>query len=173
MKKGFTLIEIMVTLAIIVVVAVVTTLNLASNRNKRTLDSTTQQVATLLRQAESNSLAQNQNASWGVHFDNITSTAAFYELFYSFNASYASSTKVGHYVLPSGICYATSSIAVGSSTDIIFNGLSGAPSASTSITLQLMVGGGCGTATSSGASGSVSRSGSGLIFFDDFNRSNL
>ena len=172
MKKGFTLIEIMITLVIIVAVGLVATLSLQGGKNAADLTDATKQIATLLREAQSDSMAQSQGALWGVHFDNTTSSQAFYSLFYT-QSSYASSTQSGgRYLLPSDLCYATSSVAVGSSTDIIFSSLSGAPSAPATITLQLMVGGGCSTATSTAAP-AVSRSASGKIFFDDFNRSNL
>ncbi len=143
------MIELLVIIGIIAVLGVVATLSLTGTRNTGVLKDTTQQIGALLREAQSDSMAQSKGAQWGVHFDNMTSTAEFYSLFYTFNASYGSSTENGHYPLPSGLCYATSSVPLGSSSSIIFGGISGAPSASTTITLQLMSGGGCAMAIAS------------------------
>ncbi|MGC9968459.1 MAG: prepilin-type N-terminal cleavage/methylation domain-containing protein [Minisyncoccia bacterium] len=173
MKKGFTIVELLIVIGIIAIITTVSVLTLFNWHSTAVLTSTTKQIGALLREAQSNTMAQNQGAAWGVHFDNTTSTAAFYSLFYTFNGTYASSTRVGQYPLPAGICYATSSVNVGSSTDIIFSGISGQPSASVTIMLQLIINGSCSTATSSGSAASLNRSGSGLIFFDNFNRSNL
>ena len=172
MKKGFTLIEVLLTVSIVVVLSTVAVINLSGNRRKADLDSATQQVAVLLREAQSNSVSQSKGSTWGVHFDNTNPASAFYSLFYSANSTYASSVSAGQYPLPADICYATSSVGTGSSTDIIFSSISGAPAASATITFQLMSSGGCATATSSVVAG-VSRSASGKIFFDDFNRSSL
>lgn len=172
MKRGFTLIEVLVVIGLVAVIATISTISLLNGRRKADLDTTVKQVASLLREAQSNSASQSKGAQWGVHFDNTNSNAAFYSLFYSANGTYASSTSMGQYELPSDICYATSSVAVGSSTDVIFSGISGGTSAAATITFQLMGGGGCATATSSLVAG-VIRSGSGKIFFDDFNRANL
>jgi type II secretory pathway pseudopilin PulG len=161
----------MIVIAVIAVIAVVTVVSLSGNSSKARLDDTTKQIGALLREAQSNAMSQSQGASWwGVHFDNTNPGAAFYSLFYTMNASYASGTQVGYYVLPPSICYATSTVPTGSSSNIIFSGVIGAPSASATITLQLMTSSGCGTAVSSS---SVSRAASGKIFFDDFNRSSL
>lgn len=176
MKKGFTLIEILLTLGIIAVIAVVTTLNLAGNRNKTLLTDTARQIGALLREAQSDSMAQSKGASWGVHIDNVSSSVPYYSLFYesstsgSGGPSYVDVT-VGQYALPAGICYATSSVPAGSSLDIVFGQISGIPSASATIALQLMSAGGCVLFT--GGSSTITRAASGKIFMDDFNRANL
>lgn len=173
MKKGFTLVELLVSLGIIAIIATISVIGLSGYRSGDVLASATKQVGALLREAQSNAMAQSQGAAWGVHLDNTTTTAAFYSLFYTMSGTYASSVQVNRALLPSGVCYASSSVAVGSSTDIIFSGISGLPSASATIILQLLGTGNCGTATSSGSVAGVNRSASGKIFFDDFNRSNL
>ncbi len=173
MKKGFTMVELLVTLGVIAVIATFSVIGLSGYRSTATLTSATKQVGALLREAQSNAMAQSQGAAWGVHFDNTIATAAFYSLFYTMNGTYASSVQVNRSLLSAGVCYASSSVPVGSSTDIIFSGISGRPSASATIILQLLGTGTCGTVTSSTSGGSVSRSASGKIFFDDFNRSNL
>ncbi len=169
--KGFTLVEVMVVLAIIIVIGTTVTLNLFGNRSQADLTSTTKQIATLLRQAQSDSLAEEQGAAWGVHFDNTSSTQPTYSLFYQISNTMVT---VGSYALPPDICYATSSVAVGSFQNILFAAASGIPSppSSSSITLELMSGGGC-PVLSTTSIPTLVRSQSGKIFFDDFNRSSL
>jgi prepilin-type N-terminal cleavage/methylation domain-containing protein len=171
-RKGFTLIEVMIVVAITAIVATIATLNLFGNRTQRDLTSATQEIGTLLRQAQSDSLSEKQGASWGVHFDNTDPSHPFYSLFSTTNATYASSSEVGHYTLPSDMCYVTSTVSSGGTLDIIFNQVSGAPitGVSSSVSLQLS---GCGTASTTGGSPTITPGGSGQIFFDDFNRANL
>lgn len=136
MKKGFTVFELLVTIAVIAVLATVSLVTLSGWHTASILTDTAKQISALLREAQSDTMAQSKGAAWGVHFDNTTTTSAFYSLFYTFNGTYASSVMVGRYPLPAGVYYATSSVTAGSSVDVVFNGLAGASSASTTITLQ-------------------------------------
>jgi prepilin-type N-terminal cleavage/methylation domain-containing protein len=172
MRKGFTLIELLITISIIVVLGVVATLNLSGTRNGDSLKDTTQDVASSLREAQSDSVAESHGAAWGVHFDNTNPAAPFYSLFYTTNGAYASSTIAGEYPLPGGMCYTTSTVAQGSSVNIIFNEVSGATSNGTSTSIGLQVGG-CGTASTSTSTQVITQSASGEIFFDNFGRTNL
>jgi prepilin-type N-terminal cleavage/methylation domain-containing protein len=167
--KGFTLIELMLVFAIIAVIGTVSVVTLVGQKSTGDLTNTTQQIGALLREAQSNSMAQDQGAQWGVHFDNTTTTSAFFALFYTLNGTYASGTPVGHYALLPDLCFVSSTLAAGSSTDVIFNSISGG-TVSTTIGLQLN---GCGTTVVSSGTPAISRTSSGKIFFDDFNRSNL
>ncbi len=134
MEKGFTLIELLVVMGILVALSVITVVNLAGKRTDTDLVSATQQIATLLRQAESDSMAQEGGASWGVHFSNSTSTAPFYALF---SGSYATGTVSGQYPLPPTVAYVTSTLASGATLDVSFSQITGAASASTSIGLYM------------------------------------
>ena len=167
------MIEVMITMGIIAIIAVVAFLNLSGKRNIALLTNTTQEISSLLRQAQGDSLSQKGGLQWGVHFDNTTSTAEFYALFSTPNGTYASATIAGQYPLPAGLCFATSSVPAASTTDVIFNTISGAASVSTTITLQLMANSGCSSNGGGGTSGGVTRNSSGKIFFDDFARTNL
>ncbi|OGZ53571.1 MAG: hypothetical protein A3B25_00515 [Candidatus Ryanbacteria bacterium RIFCSPLOWO2_01_FULL_48_26] len=137
-SKGFSLIELLIVTAIIVIISGVSLLNLLGSRNRTNLDSSVRKISALLREAQSRSVAQESGVMWGVHFQNNTSTAPFYALFYD---TYGSSTVVEQYILPSLVSYATSSIGQGSSLEITFAQISGFPSASTSVALVLTVGG--------------------------------
>jgi prepilin-type N-terminal cleavage/methylation domain-containing protein len=171
--KGFTLLEMMIVFGIIAVLGLVAGLNLFGTKGGATLTDTTQSIATVLRQAQSDSMAQENSSQWGVHFDNTTSTSPFYALFYSSNGTYASSVISSRYLLPAGICFTTSSVPAGSSTDVVFSSLSGAPNSSGTIGLEFVTGGGCASATTSATAAGVSRNSAGEIFFDNFNRTNL
>lgn len=77
MKRGFTLVEALITIAIIMVIGVVGALSLTGKKNSNDLSSTVSQAASLLREAESRSITETQGMSWGVHFANATRTAPF------------------------------------------------------------------------------------------------
>ena len=130
MKKGFTLIELLVVIGILIAVSVITVVNLAGKRVDADLTSTTQRIVTTLRQAQSDSMAQENGATWGVHFSNSTSTPPSFALF---SGSYATGTVVGQYPLPATVAYLTSTLASGATLDITFAQVTGAASASTSI----------------------------------------
>ncbi len=135
MRKGFTLIELLVVFGIMIAVGAVVFANLAGRRSISDLTATTQEVATILRQAQSDAAFQENNiqandVAWGVHFANATATVPFYALF---TGSYAASTTVGYYVLPPTVAYETSTLAAGATLDIIFSPITGASSVSTSI----------------------------------------
>lgn len=136
MRKGFTLVELVVVFGIMIAVGAIVFATLAGRRTDTDLTSATQQIATLLRQAQSDAVAQENGAvagssvSWGVHFANATATTPFYALF---TGSYAASTTVGYYALPSTVAYRTSTLASGATLDVIFSPITGMPSVSTSI----------------------------------------
>jgi hypothetical protein len=110
---------------------VVVLVNLAQRRLDTDLTATTQQIVTLLRQAESDSVAVEGGTAWGVHFANSTDTAPYYTLFSG--SDYASATVEGYYRLPPTVAYRTSTLASGATLDIVFSPVSGALPASTSI----------------------------------------
>lgn len=134
-KKGTTLVELLIVVAIISVISIVSLLSLLGRSVQTDLNNVTEQMASLLREARSRSVSQASSTSWGVHFDNSTTTAPFYTLFFS--QTYSSSTTIGYYKLPSGIAYATSSISSGSSVDITFAQLSGQASSSASVKIYI------------------------------------
>lgn len=140
-SPGFSLIELLVVVGVIIILSVATFRNFFTRSAFGTLDSASKQVVATLREAASRSAAQEGATAWGVHLGNTTNTAAFYALF---KTSYSSANTVGYYRLPDGVSYSTSSIALGSSIDVIFSQIYGIPSATPSITLNLTRG----TATS-------------------------
>ena len=137
MKKGFTLAELLVVIAIIIIVLLVIYSNFYKRKGYSELDSTTKQIVALLREAQSNAMAQNKDLEWGVYFEN-TSTS-FYALFNT--TSYSTTTSVKRYFLPSSVRYSPSIIPLGGNLMVYFNKGTGLPSTSTSIVLELYVSG--------------------------------
>ena len=135
MRKGFTLVELILVFGIMIALGAVVFANLAGKQNNTDLTSTTQRVATLLRQAQNDAVVQQNvsgqgsGVSWGVHFSN-TSPSPFYVLF---SGSYSVSSTVGYYTLPPTVAYRTSTLASGATLDVIFSPITGAASPSTSI----------------------------------------
>ncbi|HUC01489.1 MAG TPA: type II secretion system protein [Candidatus Paceibacterota bacterium] len=135
MRKGFTLIELIVVVGIMLAVSAVVFSNLAGERTEADLTATTQQVTTLLREAQTDAMTQENNsqavdAAWGVHFSNATATAPFYALF---TGSYSQSSTVSSYPLLSTVAYQTSTLPAGATLDVIFSPVTGFPSASATI----------------------------------------
>jgi prepilin-type N-terminal cleavage/methylation domain-containing protein len=134
-KKGFTLVELIVVIALIIASGAVVFANLAGRRSTTDLTAATQQIGVLLRQAQSDAVEQESDVAWGVHFANPTGTAPFYALF---TTSYSAGTVVGTpYLLPTTVAYTTSTLAPGATLDVIFSPISGASSVSTSIGLYM------------------------------------
>lgn len=135
MKKGFTLLELIIVLALIVIISAAVLANLGGQKNDSDLTATTQQIGTLLRQAQNDAMAQESDTAWGVHFANPTGTAPSYTLF---ETSYAPSTIVdGPYFLPPTVAFVTSTIASGATLDVIFSSITGTASVSTTIGLYM------------------------------------
>ncbi len=136
MRKGFTLIELIVVIAIMAIIATVAGLNLTGSRDKTDLTSTTQQIGTLLRQAQSDAMSEKQGTAWGVHFDNTTSTPYF--ALYASAVYSTSSINGGYYPLPRTVAYATATVPQGSAVNITFSAVTGAASAPASISLYVI-----------------------------------
>jgi prepilin-type N-terminal cleavage/methylation domain-containing protein len=130
MKKGFTLIEVVLSVAIMAVLGIVAVVSLTGKKSSNDLGTTVSQVTALLHEAESRSVTQVQGVSWGIHFSNATATTPFYALFFS---SYSPTTTVSYYRLPTDVAYVPSTLPVGTTLDLVFSQVSGLASASTTI----------------------------------------
>ncbi len=134
-RNGFTLIELLIVVAITVIVGVVAIVDISQRRVDTDLTSTAQEIATTLRQAQSDSMAVEGGTAWGVHFANSTATAPFYALFSG--ASYATGTVEGYYRLPSTVAYQPATLASGATLDVLFSAVSGAAAPSATIGLYM------------------------------------
>ncbi|HTY39814.1 MAG TPA: hypothetical protein VMC43_01855 [Candidatus Paceibacterota bacterium] len=153
-RAGTTFIELAIVLAMIIIFAAVLFLSPSQNRDRRTFDGTVNEVATLLHEAQARAMSQSSSTTWGVHFENITSTTPFFVLFYG---SYSTSTKMGQYPLPSGVQYLSSSLALGAVREISFAQITGSASASSSIVLV--------STRLTGVSSTIAVASSGVVFY--------
>jgi prepilin-type N-terminal cleavage/methylation domain-containing protein len=99
-RRAFTLIELVIVIAIIAASSIVTLLMFYGRRNADDLAGAKEQVAAVLREAQSRSMSEDNNAPWGVHFANTTSTAPSYALF---STAYSTGTTAAYYRLPSSV----------------------------------------------------------------------
>ncbi|MEK7608190.1 MAG: type II secretion system protein [Patescibacteria group bacterium] len=155
-RHAFTIIELLLVVGIGVILAAVAFSNLFGRKNLAELDGVVRQVVSLLREAQVRSINQASSTPWGVHLENATSNP-YYSLFMT--STYSTETRIGFYPLSANIRYATTSLPVGSSTEVIFAQLTGTPSISSTITFELVSGG------QVSATGTVTVSGSGLIMY--------
>ena len=135
--KGFSLIEMLIAIVIIVILSLVLRANLRPATNRDNLNFTTEKIVASLRDAQTRSVAKTAGAVWGVHLQNST-TSPFFS---TFKGSYSATSGLSRYPLPFGVQFVTSSIAQGGALDVTFAKLSGLPLASSSIVLKLVSGG--------------------------------
>ncbi len=135
-KKAFTLIEVLLSIAIMGVFAFLAASSILGRKSENDLQNTAKQIVALTREAETKSVIQASSTIWGVHFENSTATAPFYAIFNT--TSYSSSTRYGYYRLPPNVGYVTSTLALGASLEVTFAQISGVASASTSFSIYLI-----------------------------------
>lgn len=134
---GFTLAELLVSIAVLVVIGVVVFSSLQGRSPVASIDTTTTKIATLLREAQSKAVAGDDYSAWGVHFDNNV-TSPFFSLF---RGSYQSTSTIGGVIpLSRNVRYASASIASGDSLDVTFLRGTGRLATSTSIILEAVTG---------------------------------
>ncbi|MFA5392117.1 MAG: type II secretion system protein [Candidatus Paceibacterota bacterium] len=119
MKKGFTMIELLIVIGITAVLSVVSVGFYANQQKAKLLESTAQEIASYLKYTQQKSVSQEQGLQWGIHFDNPTSGSDFYALYTGTTYSSAVETKY----LPAGITFQTPT--PGSSTDASYEKLTG------------------------------------------------
>jgi len=133
-SKAFTLVELIITLGIIVVLAGVGFLGILNYKNNQSLNSTSREIVSVLRNAQNRSLSQEAGSRWGVHFENPSSSNDFYDLFYG--ASYTISGLVSRTTLASGVEFVLPPN--GSSSTVIFSPVTGLPNNSLTIKIFLI-----------------------------------
>ncbi len=133
-RSAFTLIELLITIVIFSVIIGLTTSNLLGKRQATDLSAAKQQIAALLREAQSRAANQDSGENWGVYFGNPASSTPFYSLYAS--SSYSQSAVMESYRLPLGILYGAP--ASSSSIDINFSQITGLPSQATTVIIYVV-----------------------------------
>lgn len=126
--KGFTLLELLLVVAIIAILSVAGAASYRSFGVSTRLNGTMRTLAADIRQAQANAMIGKSNLKWGVHF--VNSTNDYYLIFstpdvYSNGATIIISTTT----LPTGISF--SDPISNASKDVIFNKISGTTTATT------------------------------------------
>lgn len=134
-RSGFTLLETLVTIAILIAVCIFLYLNLFGQNNQAILTGVTNQVVATLRQAQSQSITQSGNTTWGVYFSNDPGDP-YYDVFSG--PLYLNSSVTGHYPLPPTIGYVTSTLPLGDHTAAVFSSITGMPAQSMTIGFYLV-----------------------------------
>lgn len=122
-KNGFTLLEILITTAILAIISSMIIVNLVPIRNKLFFDTDANLIKYIMQNAQNRAILGDNGTSWGVKFTNSISTGNTIEIF-SGNG-YSTSTVV----LKESLSQASkfSDPAIGFSNTIVFNQLTGKP----------------------------------------------
>lgn len=139
---GFSLAELLVVMAIMVILATVGFLNYAGLRNKHSVESEVTKLTATTREAMELSRSQADSSQWGIHFANPTGTGNdFYEIWKG--ASYASSTVTSRVNLAANVGFTDP--VDGSTKDIIFGKGTGLTAASSSVVIGSLTSSSTGT----------------------------
>jgi|GEM_PF-250646 len=114
---GFTLLEIVISIAILILIASAASVSFSNSRNVRELTTASQNVLSILRTTQSKTLAGEENSQWGVHIEQ-TQVILFR------GATYAGAGFTEAYPLPSTIEIANVAL-LGSGSDVIFKRIEG------------------------------------------------
>ena len=135
MKNAFTLVELIIVIAIIAVIAGIGIMSLVGYRQRQSLRIQTEELVAVLRNSHDRSVTQESGSRWGVYFENPAGdNNDFYDLFSG--VSYNPAAVVSRTPLPSGLRLDIP--ASGASSTFIFAPLTGFPNASGTIKLSLV-----------------------------------
>lgn len=116
-KRGFTILEIMVVIAVIGILSVIGLVTFTSSRDTRQLTATAQNILGVLRSAQAKTLAGEGGTAWGVHLSDSR-----FVLFQG--VDFGSAVYTENYDIPAGLAIGNINLA-GGATDIIFNRVDG------------------------------------------------
>ena len=117
-QKGFTLIEMIVAIAIITILASIVALNLGSFRETQGISNASDEIIALVNQARSRTLAADGGTNYGVHFD--SNEAVLFA-----GSTYAAGTP-GNITVPVDPSIEISDVSLaGSGSDVVFDMLTG------------------------------------------------
>lgn len=132
-RYGFTLIEIVLVVALMAVASTWVLVNYSNQKPTRDLDSAKQKIVAVLRDASARATGESQNTNWGVHLE-AGSDTSFFSLF---SDTYTTTTRSQFSALPKTVRFDTTHFS-GGVQDIVFLRGSGETMTSTTIRLYLV-----------------------------------
>ena len=133
-NNAFTIIELVVVLAVVIVLAGAGFLSIISYKNNQGVSSESQEIAIALRAAQNNSLSKEAGNRWGVYFENTSENGAFYVIFSGL--AYFATTTYTKNVLPPNIKFITP--ALGATSSVVFSPITGLPNSALSVKISLI-----------------------------------
>lgn len=134
-RKGITFIEILLTMMILGMLAVIVAPSLLNYYRQSQLAHDNALIAATLRDAQSRAISQENGTSWGVYFVNQdVSSTYYYKLFYG--SSYALGTVISTTYLSGIVAFGNPSSS--STKEIVFSQLTGLPAAANTTTIQFI-----------------------------------
>lgn len=127
---GFTFVEVLITVAVITILGSIALVSFNASRNVRDLSTTEQNVLSVLRLAQSKTLAGENDSAWGVHLESNQIT-----LFQG--STYASSPLKQTYALPDSV-EVTGVLLNGGGSDVIFKRVTGETDQTGTFTLNVI-----------------------------------
>lgn len=130
-NKGFTILELLMVISIIAVLATIITLSFSNFRNSSTLQTTSEDVVSILNKARSNTIASKDGYQYGVHFSTNDITLFRGTSFVSGDANNEIRT------LDTAVQVASTALAGGGS-DVVFQKLTGKTDYYGTLTIQVV-----------------------------------
>jgi prepilin-type N-terminal cleavage/methylation domain-containing protein len=81
LQKGFTLVELIISIALIAIIAGISFSNLGGHQKKLEVDLEAEKIVAYLRETRNRAIAGQDNSSWGIHFVNVSNGDDYYNLF--------------------------------------------------------------------------------------------
>lgn len=126
-KKGFTLLEIIIVLAILLVIGTIVFANLSNFKNKQVINGATADLNSFIYKAKSLTLESFESSQYGVRFEPN-------EVYIFKGSSYTGSNIIDTVVMPEGLTVETGTITVPG--DVVYERLTGDPSVRGSVVLK-------------------------------------
>lgn len=152
---GFTLLEIVISIGVMTLLITIGTISLMNSRNTKDLVSSAHGVVSVLRLAQSKSLAGEDASTWGVRFDQGGSQYIIFR-----GPTWAGSTSTQSHILPSSIEISSMGL-FGGGQEVVFKKINGETDQFGTVTLRIKSSGDTIT-TVIDPSGQIHRSGSTL-----------
>lgn len=129
--RGFSLLEIIIVIAIIVLVATIIVIPFSQFRNRQTLDGAAEEFSSLIALARAKTMSSEGNARYGIHF--TSSSASLFQ-----GASFPGDNESANIVVNLSALVSISYTLAGGGADMIFQRLTGDTTQSGTIIISLV-----------------------------------